>query len=139
LVRRSCSAETTAGRPCGAPAQRQSSFCYWHDPDKAGELAEAQRLGGLRRKRERTVAAAYDFTGLGSIESILRLFEIAAIDLLGLDTSIAKSRVLISAGSAALKLLEVGELETRIGLLEAAIQARPDPTDDLGPALLDGT
>ena len=130
MVRRSCTAITLAGRPCGAPAQRQSSFCYWHDPDKAEDLAEAQRLGGLRRKRERTVAAAYDFTGLGSIESILRIFEIAAIDVLGLETSIAKSRVLINAGSAALKLLEIGELEARIALLEAAIRARPEEPPD---------
>ncbi len=126
MVRRSCGADTNAGRPCGAPAQRKSSFCYWHDPDKAEDLAEAQRLGGLRRKRERTVAAAYDFTGLGSVESILRIFEIAAIDVLGLETSIAKSRVLINAGTAALKVLEVGELEARIALLEAAVKGRPD-------------
>jgi hypothetical protein len=125
LVRRSCAADTNAGRPCGAPAQRRSTFCYWHDPEKAEDLAEAQRLGGLRRKRERTVAAAYDFTGLGSVESILRLFEIAAIDVLGLETSIAKSRVLINAGSAALKLLEIGDLQTRIELLESALKARP--------------
>jgi hypothetical protein len=72
------------------------------------------------------VAAAYDFTGLGSVESILRIFEIAAIDALGLETSIAKSRVLINAGSAALKVLEVGDLEARIALLEAAVRARPE-------------
>jgi hypothetical protein len=126
VVRRSCGADTIAGRPCGAPAQRSLSFCYWHDPDKAEDLAEAQRLGGLRRKRERTVAAAYDFTGLGSVESILRIFEIAAIDVLGLETSIAKSRVLINAGTAALKVLEIGELEARIALLEAAVKGRPE-------------
>jgi hypothetical protein len=42
-------------------------------PGQAEELAEAQRLGGMRRKRERTIAAAYDFTGLGSIEAIRRI------------------------------------------------------------------
>jgi uncharacterized small protein (DUF1192 family) len=43
-----------------------------------------------------------------------------------LETSIAKSRVLINAGSAALKVLEVGDLEARIALLEAAVRARPE-------------
>jgi hypothetical protein len=111
------------GRRCGAPPGRDSSYCFWHDPDKADDLAEAQRLGGLRRKRERTIAAAYDFSGLGSVESIGRIFEIAATDALYLDNSIARARVLINAGLAAIKLLEVGEIEARLAALEQATAA----------------
>ena len=76
------------------------------------------------RKRERTIAAAYDFTGLGSIEAIGRLLEIAATDALYLENSIARGRLLISAGLAALRLLEVGELEARLEALEQAL-AKP--------------
>jgi len=109
------------GRRCEAPPGRGSSYCYWHDPDKADDLAEAQRLGGLRRRRERTIAAAYDFSGLGSVEAIRRILEIAATDAFYLENSIARARVLISAGLAAVKLLEVGELEARLAALEEAV------------------
>ena len=92
---------------------------FWHDPDRSDDLAEAQRLGGLRRKRERTVAAAYDFSGLGSVEAIRRILEIATLDALGLENSIARGRLLISAAQAATKLLETGELAERLAALEA--------------------
>jgi uncharacterized small protein (DUF1192 family) len=101
----------------------------------ADDRAEGQRLGGLRRKRERTIAAAYDFTGLDSIESIGRLFEIASTDALYLENSIARGRLLISAGLAALRLIEVGDLEARIAVLEQA-RARPPEAPSSTGALL---
>ena len=84
--------------------------------------AEARRLGGLRRRRERTVSGAYDFAGLGSIESIRRILEIAVLDALGLENSIARARLLIAGSLAAAKLLETGELEERLTSLEAALR-----------------
>ena len=99
------------GRPCGAPRLKGGARCYWHDPDKSAEAAEASRLGGLRRKREKTIAAAYDLAGLNDITAIRRVLEIAMLDTLGLDNSVARSRVLIGGAAAAVKLLEV-ERET---------------------------
>lgn len=74
---------------------------------------------GRRRRREKTVSGAYDFEGLGSIEAIRRILEIATIDALGLENSIARARVLIAAALAATKLLETGELADRLAALEA--------------------
>jgi hypothetical protein len=85
---------------------RAGSHCFWHHPDKADEVAEAQRLGGLRRRRERTVAAAYDVAGLDDIGAVRRVLEIAVLDTLGLDNSVARSRVLVGAAAAAAKLIE---------------------------------
>jgi hypothetical protein len=64
-------------------------------------VAEAQRLGGLRRKRERTVATAYDLAGLDDIGAVRRVLEIAVLDTLGLENSVARSRVLMGAVAAA--------------------------------------
>jgi len=119
VVTRRCAFEMPDGRSCQAPPGRRSTFCFWHDPGRAEDLAEAQRLGGARRRRERTLAAAYDFSGLGTIEAIRRLLEIAATDALGLETSIAKIRALIAVAGAAAKLLETGELADRLAALEA--------------------
>jgi hypothetical protein len=100
----------------------------WHSPDHTAEAAEARKLGGLRRRRERTVSVAYDFDGLGSTESIRRVIEIATLDALGLENSIARCRVLIAAATAASRLLEVGDLEARLAALEVALarQVRDD-------------
>jgi len=62
------------------------------------------------------------------------LIEIAATDALGLENSIARGRLLISAALGAAKLLEVGELDARLTVLEAAIgldRADPDIEDDV--------
>ena len=131
MARRRCVHELRDGRPCQAPPGRDSTFCFWHDPGKAEDLAEAQRLGGARRKWERTIAAAYDVAGLGTVEAIRRIVEIATTDALGLDNSIARGRLLISAALAAAKLLETGELEERIATLEQAIGVDRQPSVDL--------
>jgi hypothetical protein len=102
---------------------RDSPRCFWHAPDREEDAAEARRLGGMRRRRERTVSGAYDFTGLGSIESIRRILEIATVDALGLENSVPRARVLIAAALAATKLLETGELAERLAVLEAAVRA----------------
>ena len=109
---------------------RGSEYCFWHNPDTEEQAAEARRLGGFRRRREKALAGAYDFEGLGTVESIRRLLEIAVTDSLGLENSIARARVLISAGLAGIKLLEVVELEARLAALEAA---RSTPQDDADP------
>ena len=77
-------------------------YCLWHSPDHEEEAREARRLGGLRRKREKTVAGAYEVSGLATVEDIRRLLEIAVLDALGLDNSLARARVLIAAAGAAL-------------------------------------
>jgi hypothetical protein len=125
VAKRRCSAVAASGQPCRATPKTDVPYCFWHEPGNEEEVAEARRLGGLRRKRERTMAGAYDFTGLGSIEEIRRLLEIAVVDTLGADNSIARAKTLVQIASAAAKLLETGELEHRIELLEAVVGPKP--------------
>jgi hypothetical protein len=112
------------GQPYGAPRLRDSEFCFWHSPDHANELAEAQRLGGLRRRKEKTVAGAYDLEGLDDVPKIRRLLEIAVLDTLSLENSVARSRTLAYLAQVALKTLEVGEFEARLEALEATMGPR---------------
>ncbi len=129
MVARHCTFAQPDGRPCRATPMRDVPFCFWHAPGNEEEVAEARRLGGLRRRREKTVSGAYDFEGLGSIDAIRRILEIATIDVLGLENSVVRARVLISAAQAATKLLETGELEARIASLEAATGLGRIPLD----------
>lgn len=91
---RSCTHEHTDGRPCRAPPLKSGSHCYWHSPEKREELAEARRLGGLRRRKERAVAAAYDVGSLRSPADIQRVLEILLVDALSLDNTPARGRLL---------------------------------------------
>jgi hypothetical protein len=123
----------TDGQLCRAGPQRERPFCFAHDPDRATEAAEARRLGGLRRRKEGTIAVAYDLPGLDSVAGIRRLLEIVQTDGLSLETGVAKLRILIAVAGAATNLLKVGELEDRLSVLEAAVKARS--TDDEPVAL----
>ena len=123
---RSCSYVKLSGRPCGAPPLRDDQFCFWHSPEKAEDVAEARRLGGLRRKKEKTVALAYDVDGLRDTEQVRRVLEIALVDTLSLDNSVPRNRTLISIAQAGLKAMETSELEERITALEVAVNRRAD-------------
>ena len=124
MVNRGCSFEMPDGLACRAPALRGKSVCYWHDPDKAEEAAESRRIGGLHRRKAKSVATIYDFSGLRTVESAQRLLETAAIETLALENSIARNRTLISAG----------DLDARLTAVEAAVGAKPDSDDDAFPA-----
>jgi hypothetical protein len=95
-----------------------------HSPEHAEEMAEARRLGGLRRRREKAVSGAYDFDGLADVTQVRRLLEIAASDTLSLENSVARSRTLAYLAQVALKALEVGELAERIDALERLVSPR---------------
>ena len=125
MVIRACKAIKEDGSRCQAAPLQDSDFCLFHSPDHAKEAAEARRLGGLRRRKEKTVAGAYDIDGLNDVPKIRRLLEIAVFDTLALENSVARSRTLAYLAQIALKALEVGELETRLEALEATMGPRP--------------
>ena len=103
---------------------RESDYCVFHDPDHAEVVAQARSAGGQRRKREATLATAYDFQGLTSIDEIRRLVEVAAFDALGLENSINRIRALGYLAQVATTLLEKGEMEERLAAVEAALGPR---------------
>jgi len=100
---------------------KDASYCIMHSPEHAEAMQEARRLGGIRRRREVTVQGAYDLQGLGSVSDIRRLLEIACLDTLGLENSVARNRTLAYLAQVAGRLLEVGVLEERVATLETFI------------------
>ena len=109
---------------------RDEPFCFWHHPDHRADAAEARRLGGLRRRREKTIEGAYDLpNGLRSADAIRRVVEAVTFDLLGMESTIARANAILRAAGVAARLLETGELERRIADLEAALKDRsPEPS-----------
>ena len=119
-----CTAILEGGQRCRATPMRGSALCFFHNPETVDDAREARRLGGLRRRREGAVAGAYEFDGLATSGDLRRLLEIAAVDALALENSIARVRALTTIAQVGARLLEVGELEARIDALEATMRPR---------------
>ena len=85
---RRCSASRSDGQPCGATPLRDAPFCFVHDPGSVELAIEARHLGGLRRRREKTVKRVYDVTGVGSIPELQRYVEVAMAEILALENSV---------------------------------------------------
>ena len=126
VIPRSCQGIREGGGPCRAAPLRDSDYCLMHSPEHAEEMAEARRLGGQRRRREVTLAGVYDLEELDSVRSMRRLLTIAATDVLSLENSIARARVLVSIALAASRLVEVGELDERMRAIEAMLNPRAE-------------
>ncbi len=131
LMRRRCGFPRVDGQACQMAPLRDRPYCFAHDPERANDAAEARRLGGLRRRKEGTIAVAYDLSGLDTVEGIRRLLDVVVTDGLSLETSIAKLRALISVAVAATNLLKVAEFEARLEALEALLRRSAD-TEALG-------
>jgi hypothetical protein len=132
LIRRRCAYAKADGQPCAMAPLHERPYCFSHDPERASEAAEARRLGGLRRRKEGTIAVAYDLPGLDTVAGIRRLLDIVVTDGVGLDNGVARLRVLISTAAAAISLLKVGEFEERLTALEA-VHRQPDPSAAVFP------
>jgi len=122
---RACSASTKTGERCGATPLHEGEFCFWHSPAHTEEAAAARKLGGQRRRRESTLAGAYEVEALDTVGGIRRVLEIVIFDGLGMESnSVARGRLLIAATQALTKLLEVSELDERLSAVEATLKPR---------------
>ena len=153
---RRCAGRNRDGGACGARPLREGELCFFHDPVCATEAASGRKLGGLHRRRESTVVAAFDLEGLDTIEGAQRLLEVATTDTLGLPNSPARSKILIQLFYASIRLVDVADIDARVERLEASRAVgmttpfgstvlirsgpTPDPSDDglgrCGQALL---
>ena len=140
MAGRACTYQRPDGRACRATPMRDEPFCFWHAPETAEEAAEARRLGGLHRRKKKTVASIYGVGGLRTIEDLQGLLETAAIETMALENSISRNRAIAGMVATGAKLIETGELEDRIAALELATgSARGDrPTEERDGSLLAG-
>ena len=94
VLSRICTFVKDGGERCRSAPMQDEMFCFWHSPSHKEDADRARQLGGQRRRREGTVAAAFDVGELASVDDLRRLLQIAVIDTLSLDNSISRSRTL---------------------------------------------
>ena len=138
MLGRACSYLMPGGRPCRATPLRDEPYCFWHSPETAEEAAEARRVGGLHRRKKKTVSAIYGFAGLRTIEDLQALLETATIETMALENTIARNRAIGGFVTVGAKLIEVGDLEARLAVLESATGAASDGSSDPDGGLLGG-
>ena len=118
VTERQCIFHLPSGRQCKAAPLKDGEFCGVHSPERAKDVQEARRLGGLRRKRESTISSAYQFESLDSVDGIRRIVLIAVLDALSMENSMSRVRTLAYLAQVVLRMLEVGEIEERVAALE---------------------
>ena len=87
-------------------------------------------MGGLHRRKKRTVATIYGFGGLRSIEDHQALLETVVIETMALENSIARNNTVTRMILAGAKLIELGALAGRIAAIEAALGPKRRSDDD---------
>lgn len=112
-----CQATNRFGAKCGSNAIEGSIYCFSHDPPNAARRQEARQKGGFLR---RTPKAKVDRESchLRSVQDVLNLLEETLADTTLQENSTSRTKALVSIALAALKALEVGELEKRLRELE---------------------
>lgn len=114
-----CTATATNGKRCRAGALKGSEFCFWHDPTQERERAKARKKGGQRRRVDH---AGDPFTlpeTFISVTDANKLLDYILAEVLPMENSISRARVLLSIHESFLRAIEIGELEKRIAALEA--------------------
>ena len=127
---RACSYQMPEGRPCRAAPLRDQAFCFWHTPEREEDATEARRMGGLHRRKKRTVATIYGFGGLRSIEDHQALLETITIETMALENSLARNSAVTRMIATGAKLIELGDLESRIAAIEATLGPERRSDDD---------
>lgn len=116
-----CRSKTRAGAPCpNSPGV--SGYCFIHDPAKGTERAAARRRGGQHRRAVRVADVSSVPSSIRTVGDVLKLLDVATLDTLALENSVARTRAIVGIVLGYLKALEVGEIEARLTALEAAIQ-----------------
>ncbi len=138
-VRRACAMTQATGRPCRARPLHGRLYCLLHDPKEAEKVAEARRLGGIRRRHESTLGLTYDVGDLDTGADIRRLLQIVVVDALSLEPGVGRLRILLAAADAASKLLETSELIAHVAVLEtvARREKATPPAGRIDGSLLD--
>lgn len=141
VTHRLCAFRFPNGKPCHSPPLHDSEFCLMHSPEHAKEVQEGRRIGGLHRKREATLIAAYDLQPLNTVEGVQRLIEVIAMDTVGMENGIARNRLLVSLVMAALYAMKTSDIEQRLIALEQTVNPNNVqlalPIFDVEPELLE--
>ena len=118
-----CTFIKSNGRRCGAWSQRESAFCFAHDPKLAARRAAWRRAGG-----ERGPIKNGDPIEARTVEEIQEQLWATLGSTWQLSNSEPRTRALVGVLALLLRTLEVGELEERVAAIERLLEERQGGT-----------
>src|SRR5262245_38961195 len=113
-----CKAKTASGAPCKMGALKGSKFCFTHDPSTRAQQAAARRKGGENRHTPHFADPSLLPAKVEKLEDANKLLTYTLAEVVGMDNSIARARLLLALFDSFVKSFEIGELEKRIAALE---------------------
>lgn len=122
-----CKGKTTTGKPCKMPPLKGSKFCFTHDASTRTAQAAARKLGGFNSATPHAGNAETVAASPRTIPEAMTILDYAKSEILALDNSIPRGRLLVTLAAAYVDALKVGELETQLKELLAVLAARPEP------------
>jgi hypothetical protein len=114
-----CKAKTTAGAPCKMAAIKGTQYCFNHSPDVGPERAQARKRGGENRYTPHFAdpdTLPEDMQSLADVHELLKYIQ---QEVIGMDNTLDRARILLGLADRFIKKIEIGELEQRIAALEA--------------------
>jgi hypothetical protein len=124
-MKRQCRYKKPDGKKCQAHAIAGSEFCFFHDPNRAGDRRVAQQTGGLRNKSASLPPDTPDIE-MRSVSDVVALLGVTLNQVRRgqIDPRIANAVGYLS--STLLKALEIGRLEARVSALETATRSQAE-------------
>ena len=117
-----CTAKTTRG-PCKAQAMK-GGYCFTHDPASGAARATARKLGGQRNRTAHAGQADLLPATVKTIRDATKILDYTLAEIIPMENSIARGRLLIALVAGYINAFEIGELENRIMAIENALKAR---------------
>ena len=119
-----CKAKTNSGGPCKAQARQGGQYCFTHDPASGKARATARKLGGKRNRTPHAGQADILPVTVATIAQATKILDYALAEIIPMENSIARGRLLIALVAGYINAFQVGELENRIMAIETALKAR---------------
>jgi hypothetical protein len=113
-----CKAETTTGDACKMAALKDTEFCFAHSPLTETARDHARRRGGENSHTPHFANPEILPSQITTIEEANQVLNYVLAEVVGMDNSIARARVLLTCYEMFLKSIEIAEFERRIQLLE---------------------
>ena len=117
-----CSARTRSGAPCGMAALKGQSHCFTHSPKTASKRRVARRRGGQATRTPKARAAA----DVASIQALQRHVGQVLADVLLRDNTERRAGAIARLVEVARGLIEVGDMERRLEMIEQRLDARTE-------------
>ena len=117
-----CKQTTKTGKRCQARPIKGGDYCFTHSPKHAAARAAAHKLGGERTRTPHGASLDLIPKDINTIQDARQILLYTLQEILPMENSIARARVLIALFDSFAKAIEIGELENRIAALEQAKQ-----------------